>query len=212
MIEFARKGMPPESRSHTKLNELGLEGQLRHWYLLPMMGYEGHVSSEVVARGKMQDMNQGTRIADFWMAILSPYLRAAFIGIRNCAGGNGARTWAHQGEKATRVRAIEAMTVAVSTPEKLLHLLHAQRRWNLKTSTVSACETETRRDKVAKMEIIVSVTFNIMWDELCPPSDASRLPGKPAVSQFEQMSISTVKQLTQWKRAPTMSCWQLHPH
>jgi hypothetical protein len=51
-----------------------------------------------------------------------------------------------------------------------------------------------------------------MWEELCPPSGASRLPGKPAVSQFEQMSISIVKQSTQRKRAPTMSCWQLHPH
>lgn len=61
-------------------------------------------------------------------------------------------------------------------------------------------------------EIIVSVTFNIMWDEWCPPSDASRLPGRPAVSQFEQMSMSIVKQSTQRKRAPTMSCWQLHPH
>ena len=51
-----------------------------------------------------------------------------------------------------------------------------------------------------------------MWDEWCPPSDASRLPGRPAVSQFEQMSMSIVKQSTQRKRAPTMSCWQLHPH
>jgi hypothetical protein len=52
----------------------------------------------------------------------------------------------------------------------------------------------------------------MMWDEWCPPSDASRLPGKPAVSQFEQMSMSIVKQSTQRKRGPTMSCWQLHPH
>ena len=51
----------------------------------------------------------------------------------------------------------------------------------------------------------------MMCDELCPPSDESRLPGKPAVSQFEQMSISIVVQSTQWKRGPTMSCWQLHP-
>jgi hypothetical protein len=51
-----------------------------------------------------------------------------------------------------------------------------------------------------------------MCDELCPPSDVSRLPGKPAVSQFEQMSISIVVQSTQWKRGPTMSCWQLHLH
>lgn len=52
-------------------------------------------------------------------------------------------------------------------------------------------------------------TFNMIWEELCPPSDASRLPGKPAVSQFEQMSMSIVVQSTQRKRAPTMSCWQL---
>ena len=56
------------------------------------------------------------------------------------------------------------------------------------------------------------VTFNMMWVELCPPPDASRLPGKPAISQFEQMLMSIVKQLTQWKRAPTISCRQLHPH
>ena len=50
-----------------------------------------------------------------------------------------------------------------------------------------------------------------MWEEeSCPPSDASRLPGKPAVSQFEQMSMSIIVQSTQWKRAPTMSCRQLY--
>lgn len=49
------------------------------------------------------------------------------------------------------------------------------------------------------------------WEELCPPSDASRFPGKPAVSQFEQMSMSIGVQSTQWKRGPTMSCLQLHP-
>lgn len=31
---------------HTRLNDLGLEGQFRHWYLIPAMGYQEHVSSE----------------------------------------------------------------------------------------------------------------------------------------------------------------------
>jgi len=58
----------------------------------------------------------------------------------------------------------------------------------------------------------MSITFNMICAELCPPPGASRLPGNPAVSQFEQMSISIVVQSTQWKSGPTMSCWQLHPH
>ena len=87
----------------------------------------------------------------------------------------------------------------------VMHLRFGQRHRNLSTLIVSAREPR-------KLETITSVTFNMMCDELCPPSDASRLPGKPAVSQFEQMSISIVVQSTQWKSGPTMSCWQLHPH
>jgi hypothetical protein len=86
----------------------------------------------------------------------------------------------------------------------VLHLGLCQRHGNLSTSNRQrTLVTETGEG---------SITFNMMCDELCPPSDASRLPGKPAVSQFEQMSISIVVQSTQWNRGPTMSCWQLHPH
>jgi hypothetical protein len=72
------------------LNELGLEGQLRHWYLIPTIGCEERASSEVVARGNMQeDTNIATRIADFQVNIVLLYPRVNVIGVQNCACGNG---------------------------------------------------------------------------------------------------------------------------
>ena len=50
-------------------------------------------------------------------------------------------------------------------------------------------------------------TLIIIWDELWPSSEESRFPGRPADSQFEQ--ISTESHMAQWKRAPTMSSKQL---
>ena len=57
--------------------------------------------------------------------------------------------------------------------------------------------------------ILQPITFIIMCEETCPPSAESRLPGRPAASQLEQMS--TFSHIAQWKRAPTISCMQLEP-
>lgn len=76
---------------------------------------------------------------------------------------------------------------------------------------VSACK-QRWRDIGSARRTEQNITFSMMWEELCPPLDASRLPGKPAVSQFEQMSISIVLQSTQRNRAPTISCLQLRLH
>jgi hypothetical protein len=50
-------------------------------------------------------------------------------------------------------------------------------------------------------------TLIMMCCELWPPSDGSRLPGRPADSQLKHISMSS--QMAQWNRAPTMSCMQL---
>ena len=50
-------------------------------------------------------------------------------------------------------------------------------------------------------------TLIMIWEELWLSSEESRFPGRPADSQFEQ--ISTESQIAQWKRAPTMSSIQL---
>jgi sulfatase maturation enzyme AslB (radical SAM superfamily) len=51
-------------------------------------------------------------------------------------------------------------------------------------------------------------TFIIICEDMCPPSEESKLPGSPADSQLEQMSIES--QIAQWNRAPSMSCKQLN--
>jgi hypothetical protein len=53
-------------------------------------------------------------------------------------------------------------------------------------------------------------TLIIMWDVLLLPSAESRFPGRPADSQFEQMSMDS--QIAQWKRAPRISSMQLYLH
>ncbi len=52
-----------------------------------------------------------------------------------------------------------------------------------------------------------SQTLIMICDELWPSSEESRLPGKPADSQLEHMSMDG--HMAQWNRAPTMSCKQL---
>ena len=47
----------------------------------------------------------------------------------------------------------------------------------------------------------------MICEDMCPPSEESKLPGSPADSQLEQMS--TESQIAQWNRAPRMSCKQL---
>jgi len=47
----------------------------------------------------------------------------------------------------------------------------------------------------------------MICEDMCPPSEESKLPGSPADSQLEQMS--TESQIAQWNRAPTISCKQL---
>ena len=55
-----------------------------------------------------------------------------------------------------------------------------------------------------------SVTLIIMCVELCPSSVDSKLPGSPADSQLEQMSMEG--HTAQWNRAPTISIKQLRTH
>lgn len=50
-------------------------------------------------------------------------------------------------------------------------------------------------------------TLIIICEDMWPPSEESKLPGSPADSQLEQMSIET--QIAQWNRAPRISCRQL---
>src|SRR6267154_5323385 len=47
----------------------------------------------------------------------------------------------------------------------------------------------------------------MICEDMCPPSEESKLPGSPADSQLEQ--ISTESQIAQWNRAPRISCKQL---
>ena len=53
----------------------------------------------------------------------------------------------------------------MDVPRKSLHLMHAQRHWNLNQNR-QRVRTKTGGDDVPRGgEIIVSVTFNMMWDE-----------------------------------------------
>lgn len=53
----------------------------------------------------------------------------------------------------------------------------------------------------------VGSTLIMICDESWPPSGDVRFPGRPADSQFEQMS--TASHTAQWNRAPTISSMQL---
>lgn len=50
-------------------------------------------------------------------------------------------------------------------------------------------------------------TLIMICEDMWPPSGESRLPGKPAASQFWQMSMFS--HWAQWNRAPMISCMQL---
>ena len=63
--------------------------------------------------------------------------------------------------------------------------------------------SHSKYNRVATVFTLINIC-----EEVCPPSAESKFPGRPADSQFAQMS--TESQIAQWKRAPTMSSRQLY--
>ena len=81
-----------------------------------------------------------------------------------------------------------------------------------RTNNSPLCSQEDTESEKMLVQILGYIlpedTLIRMCEELWPPSSESKLPGRPADSQLEQ--ISTESQMAQWNLAPTISSRQLY--
>ena len=122
-------------KSHTKLNDEGLEGQLRHWYLTPIIGWRvEHVKIVVLVQKSGGKTDFVTRIANLEVDIVTLYICPGAVVVRNGVCGEGrdaTRAGAHQRRHSAQVSAVSAMAQSVRALRNILYFVHVERHWYL---------------------------------------------------------------------------------